>query len=45
MLLVVLYLIAGFWAAHVVYYEDKIVIFSSPGKLFANKLMLGFGLG
>lgn len=43
-LLFVLYLVAGYWAAGVVFYENKVVIHAF-GALFMRKLCLGFILG
>lgn len=43
-LLEILYVIAGYWAAGVVLYENKIVIHSF-GMLFLQKLCLGIFLG
>ena len=39
-----LYLVAGYWAAGVVFYENKVVIHAF-GVLFMRKLCLGFILG
>jgi hypothetical protein len=43
-LLFLLYLVAGYWAAGVVFYENKVVIHTF-GALFMRKLCLGFILG
>lgn len=43
-LLLIIYLIAGYWAAGVVLYENKIVIHSFGG-LFLQKVTLGMILG
>ncbi len=39
-----IYLVAGYWAAGVVFYENKIII-HAWGMLFFRKVMLGFFLG
>ena len=43
-LLFIIYVIAGYWAAGVVFYENKIVIHTF-GALFFRKVMLGMILG
>ena len=43
-LLFILYAIAGYWAAGVIFYENKIVIHAF-GQLFLKKLALGIFLG
>lgn len=43
-LLIALYVYAGYWAYGVVFYEGKIV-FHEPGKLFTTKLANGIFMG
>lgn len=43
-ILIIVYVIAGFWAAGVVLYENKIVV-AVPGALFIRKLLFGILLG
>lgn len=42
--MLIIYLIAGYWAAGVVFFENKVVIHSF-GQLFLQKVILGFLLG
>lgn len=42
--MILIYLIAGYWAAGVVFFENKVVIHSF-GQLFLRKVILGFLLG
>lgn len=43
-MLFLLYLVAGYWAAGVVFYENKI-IFHKTGELFMRKVVWGAVLG
>lgn len=43
-MILIIYLIAGYWAAGVIIYENKIVIHSF-GQLFIQKLIYGAFLG
>jgi hypothetical protein len=42
--LLLIYLIAGYWAAGVIFFENKVVIHAF-GALFMRKLILGMFLG
>ncbi len=43
-ILLLIYLIVGYWAAGVIFYENKVVIHAF-GALFMQKLILGMFLG
>mgnify|MGYP003316556746 CR=1 FL=1 len=43
-LLIIVYVVLGYWAAGVCFYENKIV-FHAFGELFMKKLILGIFLG
>lgn len=45
MILVIIYMIAGYWAAGEVLYKDKIVIEFKEGALFMKKVSYGALLG
>lgn len=44
MILLIIYLVLGYWAAGVMLYENKVVIYSF-GQLFMQKLIFGMLLG
>ena len=44
-ILFIIYAALGYWAAGVVFYNDKIVVQTMLGQLFITKLTLGIFLG
>jgi len=44
-LLFIIYVVAGYWAAGVVFFENKIVFQTKFGELFIKKLALGIFTG
>ena len=45
MILLIVYMIAGYWAAGKTIYANKVVIYSGIGTLFIQKLIFGTVLG
>ena len=44
-LLLIPYVIAGYWATGKTIYADKIVIYSQPGEFFFSRLLYGLFFG
>lgn len=44
-ILFILYAALGYWAAGVVFYNNKVVVQTMPGQLFMTKLIVGILLG
>ncbi len=44
-ILAILYVVVGYWAAGVVFFQDKIVFQRRLGQIFITKLILGLFLG
>ena len=43
--MLIIYAIAGYWAAGVVLYNDKIIVETAPFQLFGRKLIFGVAFG
>lgn len=44
-ILMVIYICVGYWAVNVVFYENKIVVYSSAGQLFVKKFGIALFFG